>query len=179
MVSEEVRASYVHELGHEMANSSGNDKRLLSSDDSKKVSVTFDMNRLQRIPGPGEPRDMGRVLVSMNPTHTPKGIKGTYTYHHPLFSSSSFQAATKLHLVNGVSDVSFAGAWMGYGFHEDGFVAGLRAAQNVLGIPYREHSVSKLSNSDALTRRPCIDMMIRVLIRLVQSLIWAVERLAK
>lgn len=30
--------------------------------------------------------------------------------------------------INGVAGISFAGAWMGSGFHEDGFAAGVRAA---------------------------------------------------
>lgn len=36
--------------------------------------------------------------------------------------------AAHLHKVNGVAGISFAGAWMGSGFHEDGFTAGVRAA---------------------------------------------------
>jgi hypothetical protein len=30
------------------------------------------------------------------------------------------------------SGVSFAGAWMGFGFHEDGFVAGTHAADTLI-----------------------------------------------
>lgn len=33
-----------------------------------------------------------------------------------------------LHTINCVKGISFAGAWMGFGFHEDGFAAGVRAA---------------------------------------------------
>ena len=99
---------------------------------AQKISVTFDMNRLQGIPMPGKPGSPGRVLVSMNPIHSPAKVKGTFIYRHPLFSSASVLASERLHLINGVANVSFAGAWMGYGFHEDGFTAGLHAAQNIL-----------------------------------------------
>ena len=99
---------------------------------AQKISVTFDMNRLQGIPMPGEPGSPGRVLVSMNPIHSPTKVKGTYIYRHPLFSSASVLASRRLSLINGVINVSFAGAWMGHGFHEDGFAAGLHAAQNIL-----------------------------------------------
>lgn len=37
-----------------------------------------------------------------------------------------------LHRINGVKSVSFAGAWMGFGFHEDGFAAGAHVARMLM-----------------------------------------------
>ncbi|RYP87149.1 hypothetical protein DL769_000608 [Monosporascus sp. CRB-8-3] len=95
----------------------------------KKISITFDMNKLQAIPLPGEPGSPGRVLVSMNPIHIPYSFQSSHVYHHPLISSESILMARNLHLINGVRNIGFAGAWMGFGFHEDGFTAGVHAAR--------------------------------------------------
>lgn len=40
--------------------------------------------------------------------------------------------AGRLHTINGVAGVGFAGAWMGFGFHEDGFVSGTHAARVIM-----------------------------------------------
>lgn len=37
-----------------------------------------------------------------------------------------------LNKINGVANVSFAGAWMGFGFHEDGFAAGAHVARTLI-----------------------------------------------
>jgi predicted NAD/FAD-binding protein len=37
-----------------------------------------------------------------------------------------------MHLLQGEQGRYYAGAWMGYGFHEDGLKAGLAAAQKLL-----------------------------------------------
>lgn len=100
---------------------------------TRKISVTFDMNRLQGIPNPGLSGSPGRVLVSLNPIRQPQSVHSEYIYHHPLFSSDSFSAQKRLCEINGTAGISYAGAWMGYGFHEDGFTAGLQAARHLQG----------------------------------------------
>ncbi|RYP22269.1 hypothetical protein DL765_001783 [Monosporascus sp. GIB2] len=95
----------------------------------KKISITFDMNKLQAIPFPGERGSPGRVLVSMNPIRIPHSLQSSHVYYHPLISSESILMARNLHLINGVRNIGFAGAWMGFGFHEDGFKAGVHAAR--------------------------------------------------
>ena len=138
---------------------------------SKRISVTFDMNRLQRIPGPEEPGSPGRIFVSLNPTHSPRNIMGTYTYHHPLFSSASFQASEYLHLINGVKSLSFAGAWMGYGFHEDGFRSGLDAAKLILDS-HKNTSQSQVTETQNLAPKWCFqDLLCRAILQLLQLLI--------
>lgn len=139
----------------------------------EKISVTFDMNRLQGIPMPGEAGSPGRVLVSMNPIHPPSKIKGTYYYRHPLFSSASVSAAKRLHMINGVGNVSFAGAWMGHGFHEDGFAAGLQAARNIIN-PTQRCSGSLLYGNETEEQARGLhlrDRVCRVALQLVQLLI--------
>ncbi|RDA88529.1 hypothetical protein CP532_6637 [Ophiocordyceps camponoti-leonardi (nom. inval.)] len=99
------------------------------TDKSRRIALTFDMNKLQSIPFPGEADSPGRVLVTMNPTTAPSSVQSTHVYYHPLISSESIIGTRRLHEVNGPSSVTFAGAWMGYGFHEDGFLAGAHAAR--------------------------------------------------
>ncbi|KAI1127285.1 FAD/NAD(P)-binding domain-containing protein [Nemania abortiva] len=94
-----------------------------------RMSVTFDINRLQGIPFPGTPDSPGRILVTMNPHRIPRFQQGSYEYYHPLISSDSVNMSHHMHMINGVDKVSFAGAWMGFGFHEDGFNAGVHAAR--------------------------------------------------
>ncbi|KZZ94251.1 amine oxidase [Moelleriella libera RCEF 2490] len=109
---------------------------LLYTDDEKKqqrhgntMSLTFDMNALQDIPLPDETGSPGRVLVSMNPFRQPSSFQSSHVYYHPLINSESILMTRYLHTINGVANVSFAGAWMGFGFHEDGFVSGAHAAR--------------------------------------------------
>ena len=136
----------------------------------RKISVTFDMNRLQEIPLPGEDGSPGRVLVSMNPIHSPRAVKGVYKYRHPLFSSASVLASKSLHAINGVASVSFAGAWMGYGFHEDGFAAGLEAAGSILqqaGRCFRDAPTGPQSKEQT-PRWRLRDKICRALLQIVQ-----------
>lgn len=122
---------------------------------------------------PGEAGSPGRVLVSMNPIHPPSKIKGTYFYRHPLFSSASVSASKRLHMINGVGNVSFAGAWMGYGFHEDGFAAGLQAARNIINPTQRcSRSLLYGTETEELARGLHLrDRVCRVALYLMQLLI--------
>ena len=174
MQSTGVRCSPSEESEQEAMSSIGGGRPLLTKSSSpQKVSVTFDMNRSQGIPGPSEPGSPGRVLVSMNPIHPPHDAQGTYVYDHPLFSSDSIQASRRLDLINGVSNVSFAGAWMGYGFHEDGFTAGLHAARKMINCPentdrFKRTELRPWTHKPSLTERVC-----KVIVQVIQSFIKA------
>jgi len=77
-----------------------------------KISITFDMNKLQAIPNPGEYGSPGRVLVIMNPIRAPRSPQSHQLYDHPLINSESMLVLRHLPKINRISAVSFAGAWM-------------------------------------------------------------------
>lgn len=98
-----------------------------SADD---VLVTYDVTRLMRLSGPR------RFLVTLGGRERvdPASVIAEMTYGHPLYTPESV-AAQRL-LPNLDDDrVVFAGAYHGWGFHEDGAASGLRAAQR-LGAPW-------------------------------------------
>ena len=107
-----------------------------------QISITFDMNKLQAIPNPGENGSPGKVLVTMNPIRGPRSPQSSQIYYHPLISSESIVALRHLYKINGTENISFAGAWMGYGFHEDGFAAGAHAAKMLI------HGCEKTARAD-------------------------------
>jgi uncharacterized protein len=94
----------------------------------QSVSVTYWCNRLQPLPFKTP------VFVSLNPiiAPSPDKIIQTIAYEHPIFDMRSTQGQTDLANIQGIKNTWYAGAWTGYGFHEDGFRSGKLAAQGLL-----------------------------------------------
>jgi len=71
------------------------------------------------------------LLVTLNPMQkiNKKKIIKTLSYAHPQYSLRSIEAQSKCHLISGVNRTSFAGAYWGNGFHEDGVKSALDAIQ--------------------------------------------------
>lgn len=92
------------------------------------VCLHYLINKLQPIPF-AQP-----VVVSLNPLQKirPDCILGEFDYAHPVFDVAAIQAQTRMPLLQGQHHTFYCGAWMGYGFHEDGLKAGLNAAQQLI-----------------------------------------------
>ncbi|MEW6167574.1 MAG: FAD-dependent oxidoreductase [Pseudomonadota bacterium] len=93
----------------------------------RPISGSYWMNLLQGIPGPVD------YIVTLNPTRAiaPEKILYQTDYHHPHYGASSVTTHRRLTRIQGAGGLWWAGAWTGYGFHEDGLVSGLRAVAGV------------------------------------------------
>ena len=98
-------------------------------DRSSHVSVTYWMNRLQNLPTRKD------VFVSLNPLREPDPslVHAEFAYAHPVFDQAAVTAQGRIDEIQGHGGVSYAGAWLGHGFHEDGLRSGLAAAR-ALGV---------------------------------------------
>jgi predicted NAD/FAD-binding protein len=96
--------------------------------ESARVCLHYWLNLLQPLPFTAD------VFVSLNPLKQidQQKVLGEFAYDHPVFDLPAIQAQARMPLLQGQQRTWFAGAWMGYGFHEDGFKAGRAAAQGVL-----------------------------------------------
>ena len=82
------------------------------------VSVSYLINKLQRLP------IKKAVIVTLNPAskiHKNKVVREIY-YQHPLFTKNAIIAQRELGNIQGRQGVYFSGAWLRYGFHEDGIL---------------------------------------------------------
>lgn len=102
------------------------DRAVLSD---QRVAVTYWMNRLQNIAGDTE------YFVSLNPLAEPAADKviAEIDYDHPIFNGDAITAQGRLQEIQGRRGAWYAGAWCGYGFHEDGLKASTRVAEG-LGV---------------------------------------------
>lgn len=103
---------------------------VVQADGTKKanadvVSLTYGMNDLQSIPY----NKYGAVLVTLNPPFEPEASKvaGRYKYDHPVLDAQAILLQSRMGRIQGMRGISYAGAYLRYGFHEDGFTSGLRA----------------------------------------------------
>ena len=94
------------------------------------VSVSYWMNRLQRLPVT-EP-----VVVSLNPltAPAPDRVFAEFSYQHPQFDQAAIDAQARLPDLQGNGGAWYCGSYCGYGFHEDA-VASAFAVTAALGAP--------------------------------------------
>jgi predicted NAD/FAD-binding protein len=99
------------------------------------VCLHYLLNRLQPLPF-ARP-----VIVSLNPVRAPQPdqVLARYDYAHPVFDLAAVVAQRRLPGLQGQRHTWFAGAWAGYGFHEDGLKSGLAAAQGLIRRLHGRH----------------------------------------
>ncbi|WP_355662011.1 NAD(P)/FAD-dependent oxidoreductase [Halomonas salifodinae] len=100
--------------------------RLDGRSEAARVSVTYDMNILQRLEAPHT------FCVTLNDTISidPARILGRYRYAHPQFTLAGEAAKARHAEISGPErHTHFCGAYWRNGFHEDGVWSALRVAE--------------------------------------------------
>jgi predicted NAD/FAD-binding protein/DUF1365 family protein len=100
---------------------------------SPGVTVTYDLTRLMDLPlHRTDGADGTRYLVTLGAADLvdPGTVIATRHYEHPLYTPESVAAQRRASELD--SDrLAFAGAWQGWGFHEDGARSGVAAARRL------------------------------------------------
>lgn len=105
------------------ARASWNNSTHCRSGNQGGVAVSYWMNRLQGLNAPEQ------FMVTLNSASeiSPESVIAEMNYAHPIFTPAAIEAAARLRSAGG-DRLAFAGAHLGWGFHEDGCRSGVEAA---------------------------------------------------
>jgi predicted NAD/FAD-binding protein len=97
----------------------------LDDGEAPGASVTYWMNRLQRLPGDRQ------LFVTLNRRGAvrPERALRTFAYAHPVFTAAGVAAQARHPVLLGARRTSYCGAYWRNGFHEDGVVSALAACR--------------------------------------------------
>jgi predicted NAD/FAD-binding protein len=112
----------------------------LATDDAggeRPVAVSYLINKLQPLPF-ADP-----VIVTLNPPldPDPATVLQEFEYSHPLLDHAALAAQQSLAQLQGQRRTWYAGAWLGYGFHEDGLASAHAVAAGIARRRARRESV--------------------------------------
>lgn len=93
----------------------------------RPVAVTYWLNRLQPLPFKTP------LLCTLNPPFEPRAgtLIAEFEYSHPLVKGAAVTAQQRMASLQGERRTWYAGAWLGYGFHEDGLASAHVVAQGI------------------------------------------------
>jgi predicted NAD/FAD-binding protein len=94
-------------------------------------TITYSLNRLQAL----EADEEWCVTLNRAEDIDPRRIVDRTMFEHPLYTVESLRAQDGLCRLSGARHTLYAGAYHGYGFHEDGLASGVRAAAT-LGVAW-------------------------------------------
>ena len=97
-------------------------------EEAGNLTVTYWMNNLQSL------KTKTNIFVSLNPSKPPESNKifKIINYEHPIFDQNTFVNQKKIVKYQGQRNIWYCGAYLGYGFHEDGIRSGLSTAKKIL-----------------------------------------------
>ena len=95
------------------------------SNKNGKSSTTYWMNKLQDL------NSSLNVFVSLNPFKMPikSQIHKKIIYEHPIFNNNTNEAQNQMNKIQGKDNIFYTGAWLGYGFHEDGISSAIEVVK--------------------------------------------------
>lgn len=99
----------------------------LAEDEQSVVTMTYLMNKLQHVPT----RHPVCVTLNRDDEIDPTLVLGRFAYSHPVLDNATVVAQGRLAEIQGRGGAHWAGAWTGYGFHEDGVRAGETVADQI------------------------------------------------
>lgn len=100
-----------------------------TKDQRNVVSLSYWMNNLQPLNTDTD------YFVTVNPDQKPdqKKIINEHVFEHPVFDKKAIQAQQQIDKIQGVNNTYFCGAYLRYGFHEDGILSAVNVASK-LGV---------------------------------------------
>jgi predicted NAD/FAD-binding protein len=112
-----------------------------SSSSPLRVSLTADLKHilnLEKVAGLADTE----VLATMNPSplKMPQNQFKCFKFKHPAYDALTMEAQARIGEIQGNDRVWYSGAWMGHGFHEDGFTRGIQAAEQLCARLGRQFS---------------------------------------
>jgi len=96
------------------------------------LMLTYRINSLQQLPT-GTPA----VFETLNRDHeaAPGSVLAELSFDHPMFTRQVAAAQSRIPEIQGADRLWYAGAWIRYGFHEDGFLSAVRVAEG-MGVSF-------------------------------------------
>jgi predicted NAD/FAD-binding protein len=111
------------------AHASWNFTREVGMEAARAVSITYDMNRLQRL----ETKSRYYVTLNRGGVIAEDLVVDRTTFMHPLYNKESMASQPQLKKLNEEGNTLFCGSYFGYGFHEDAVRSAVNVA-DLLGI---------------------------------------------
>jgi uncharacterized protein len=98
------------------------------SQEHQRVCLHYWLNQLQPLP------TQVPIIETLNPIRPidPAKVLASFEYSHPVFDLKAIKAQALVPLLQGQNRTWYAGAWTGYGFHEDGLKSGKAVTEALL-----------------------------------------------